>query len=118
MVFGSKGRLYIFLRQLLLPPKTPCHQHSEKNGHLHPKGDLHKWQNAPIFFVVPVNVLKFFYAEKWYIAGREKGNKHVHLPKIGLVVFLLLRFLKNFALNGVCCGPNGLLTARAAQSGE
>jgi hypothetical protein len=21
------------------------------------------------------------------------------------------RFLKNFALNGVCCGPNGLLTA-------
>ena len=26
-------------------------------------------------------------------------------------VFCCLRFLKNFALNGVCCGPNGLLTA-------
>ena len=26
---------------------------------------------------------------------------------------LRLRFLKNFALNGVCCGPDGLLTVRS-----
>jgi len=69
----------------------------------------------------PVNVLKFFFTQKsgTFQEGKE-GKKptknkpilHCSAPEfLGSCGVFLLRFLKNFALNGVCCGPNGLLTA-------
>ena len=67
-----------------------------------------------------VNVLNFFTQRSGTFQEGKEGKNHkktnpssiVQLPNssVNCGVFLL-RFLKNFALNGVCCGPNGLLTA-------
>ena len=126
IIHGSYGyirRLYIFLGNFYFLQKHLAISILKKTAKLASRlGDLHKWKNTPIFFRGSQWMSwSFFFTQKsgTFQEGKE-GKKptknkpilHCSAPEfLGSCGVFLLRFLKNFALNGVCCGPNGLLTA-------